>query len=242
MKLISSVVALTLVAASSIASAQDATPRQYLNLSAFKWEASNGSKTVEAEFDGVDSVTGSIVDSTGTVEAQGFRLLTGYRLYDWLGIELHVGTGGDAGFNIRQTTTDFTVVFPEGFDFTQITSVNDVNLSDFELDTTTTESQLPAKAELNQIWGFFLRPAWVPNKTFSLYGLLGYSYAKVDYQTEPSWYTVTERGVSYGVGAEVTIFPGVLGGGLNGSVDYIRYLDGSELELDALSFGLGLRF
>jgi hypothetical protein len=44
------------------------------------------------------------------------------------------------------------------------------------------------------------------------------------------------------VGAEVTIFPGVLGGGLNASVDYVRYLDGSELELDALSFGLGLRF
>lgn len=51
-----------------------------------------------------------------------------------------------------------------------------------------------------------------------------------------------ERGLSYGVGLEVTIFPEATGGKLRAHLDYVRYIDESELELDALSFGLGVRF
>ncbi len=247
MKIISTFPALVLVLATTSmnAIAQDegtAPTGQYFNLSLFPWEAQARRQTVEAAFDGVDTVTGTIEQTEGQADAQGLRLLAGHQLTDWLGIELHVATGGSRRFNMNRTTTDFEVLFPQDFDFSQIDSIDDVNLEDFELDLTTTEDQFPAKADLNQVWALMLRPAWVPNKTFSLYGLIGYSYAKVDYQTEPSWYTVSERGLSYGVGADVAIFPSLFSGALRAHVDYVRYLDESAIELDALSFGVGLRF
>ncbi len=237
--------ALCLAAASMTAAAQDESPAstgQYFNLSLFSWEAQNQRQTIDAEFDGVDTVTGTITETRSRAEAQGLRLLAGHQLTSWLGIELHVATGGSRRSGMDRTATDFEVVFPDDFDFTQIDSVDDVNLDDFELDLTTTEDSLPAKVDLNQVWSLMLRPAWTPNQLFSLYGLVGYSYAKVDYQTEPSWYTVSERGLSYGVGADIAIFPEATAGKLRAHVDYVRYLDESAIELDALSFGLGLRF
>lgn len=214
----------------------------YGQLSLFSWEAQNHTRSVAATFDGIDAVTGSYVETHSRADAQGKRLLVGGQVLPWLGVEVHMATGGSRRFGLQQTTTDFEVVFPDDFDFSQIDSADDINLDDFELSTTTTDASLPAKIDLNQLWSLMLRPAWTPNKLFSAYGLVGYSYAKVDYQTEPSWYTVSEKGLSYGVGAEVTIFPEATGGKLRAHVDYVRYLDESSLELDALSFGLGVKF
>ena len=242
---ISALLPVVLALSSTAALAQEAAPAPataYGQLSLLSWEAQTQSQSVSASFDGVDTVTGRLVETAGRASAQGQRLLVGKQVLPWLGIELQMATGGSRRFTISQTTADFEVIFPPGFDFSQIDSIDDVNLDDFELDTTTTEDGLSAKADLNQLWSLMLRPAWVPNDLFSVYALVGYSYAKVDYQTEPSWYTVSERGLSYGVGAEVSIFPEATGGKLRAHVDYVRYLDASELELDALSFGLGIRF
>ena len=242
---ISTLLPVVLALGSTAAFAQDdsaAPATAYGQLSLFAWEAQNQTQSVSATFDGVDTVTGSFVETTGRAEALGQRVLVGKQVLPWLGVELQMATGGSRRFNMQQTTTDFEVIFPQGFDFSQIDSADDINLDDFELDTTTTDAPLSAKADLNQLWSLMLRPAWVPNKLFSAYGLIGYTYAKVDYQTDPSWYTVSERGLSYGVGAEVSIFPEATGGKLRAHVDYVRYIDESAIELDALSFGLGVRF
>lgn len=254
MKLISSVVALTLAASSGAALAQDDAPgRQYASLSQFKWNLStpaalDATVTIDDSVDPIiiDSISGSYADTGRNLDAQGWRLLTGYRVTDWLGVELQVGTGGKRGFAFQGL--DFTATFPPGFteddllglDLDALNSIED--LEDLGVTVDVTDQSGAGQVKLNQIWSLMLRPAWEPNDLFSLYALVGYSYAKVDYRTPPSWYTVSERGLSYGVGAEVGIFPSVFNGGLRVHVDYVRYLDESAIELDALSFGVGLRF
>lgn len=147
---ISTLLPVVLALSSTAAWSQDEenTPSSaYGQLSLFAWEAQSTRQSVEASFDGVDTVTGSFIETSGRAEAQGQRVLVGRQILPWLGIELQMATGGSRRFNMSQTTTDFEVIFPPGFDFSQIDSIDDVNLDDFELDTTTTDDELSAKAD-----------------------------------------------------------------------------------------------
>ncbi len=220
--------------------------RQYAAVSAFDWDAQSERFRGTVEVTSDTAVEGFFELEEGSSSALGGRLLFGYRVFDWLGAELHVAGGGSKKISTDYARVDFTATFPEDFDFTPfigLTPEEIVNLDpsvfeDVDLDLVEDTDPKRAKFKLNQVWGFFLRPNVTFAERFNVFGLVGYSYAKADLRTDVSWYTQTARGLSYGAGVDVAIIKNRL----SVMADYVQYADGHELTVEATSLGLKLMF
>ena len=245
------VIAAALALTTTAATAQvDLKGKQYAALSVLEWDAETGRTTTGADFNGTDMATGFYEVERNQAGSKGVRLLTGYRINDWLAMELHIGTGGSDNYNIQQDRLDVTLEFPDDFDFSQFEGMSPQQIAaldpaDFpEVTITAEESQnaVQARAKLNQVWGLFLRPSYTFAERLSVYGLVGYAYANVDYRTEPSWYSESASGLAYGAGLDLGIFSGVLDGNLSLTLDYVQYLDEDDLQFDAMSVGIKLAY
>ena len=71
-----------------------------------------------------------------------------------------------------------------------------------------------------------------------LYALAGLSYVKYDIKTPRSTNSISDTGVSYGLGADI----GTGYGDLAFNIEYMVYLDKSGIEVNALALGFKLVF
>ncbi len=149
-------------------------------------------------------------------KGSGARLSLGQQLSPYIGVEAHAGMGGGSSID---------VLIDDG-----------VN------------PPVPrrADAELDQLLGVYLRAQYPFNDFFTVYGLYGYTRAKVNIDVEsalgsPS-FSETQSGGSYGGGVDFKVLSGVLDGKLRITLDYMVYLDQSGGEFVARSAGLRLDF
>ncbi|MGO1535017.1 MAG: porin family protein [Halomonas sp.] len=94
-----------------------------------------------------------------------------------------------------------------------------------------------ADVELDQLMGVYALGQLPVNDVFSLYGLLGFSYAEATVSAPGVSVSDDDDGFSYGVGAQVNFTPQVVG-----QLEYVSYLDKSDYELNAASIGLSYNF
>ena len=106
---------------------------------------------------------------------------------------------------------------------------------------------------LQQLVGLFLRAQWPVTEQVRLFGLVGYSRVKAEFEGAAGFtaggtalardgFGESESGNSYGGGLEFNVLSGLLDGGLHLTADYIVYLDRSGARFDARSVGLKLAF
>ncbi|ULQ47712.1 porin family protein [Flagellatimonas centrodinii] len=106
---------------------------------------------------------------------------------------------------------------------------------------------------LKQLFGAYLRGSVPLNERVSLYGLLGYTRVKAEFEGDANFtagstplnrdsFSESESGHSYGGGIEFDVFSSVLDGRLRLTADYMLYLDKSGSEFEARSVGVKLQF
>ena len=125
---------------------------------------------------------------------------------------------------------------------------------DVTLYTTATPAvPFTAEARLDQMLGAFLRAQVPLGDRVKVFGLVGYTEAKLKLESgtgattgsgqplDRTAFTESESGMSYGGGVEIGIFSGLLNDRLKLGLDYMVYLDG-DVEAKATSVGLRLDF
>jgi hypothetical protein len=98
-----------------------------------------------------------------------------------------------------------------------------------------------AEAELNKLLAIFAKPTLplpVPLVEANVFGLVGYSYGKVDILAETTTDVVSQNSFSWGFGAELGLIPNRL----YLTADHIDYISRTGVDASATSIGLRLSF
>ncbi|ULQ47665.1 porin family protein [Flagellatimonas centrodinii] len=106
---------------------------------------------------------------------------------------------------------------------------------------------------LDQLVGGYVRASYPVNDRVSLYGLLGYTRVKAEFEGDANFtagstplnrdsFSESESGHSYGGGIEFDVFSSLMDGRLRLTADYMLYLDKSGSEFEARSVGVKLEF
>lgn len=90
----------------------------------------------------------------------------------------------------------------------------------------------PVDAEIESIGGLYGTYHWHLGNHFSVYGIAGWSRASAKSSVNGDSDQDDENGLSYGAGMKISIV----------NVEFMRYLDTSEVEADAVSVGLHYNF
>ncbi|WP_237673842.1 porin family protein [Vreelandella profundi] len=91
--------------------------------------------------------------------------------------------------------------------------------------------------ELDQLMGAYAAGYLPLNNMFSLYGLIGFSYAEGSASNRLTSISFDDDGFSYGAGAQINFTPQV-----SGQLEYMYYLDKSDYDLTAASLGVSYNF
>ena len=91
--------------------------------------------------------------------------------------------------------------------------------------------------EVDRISGLFIKGAYPINEKFSIYGLLGQTEVKMTAENQLSTATDTTNDTSFGAGAQFNF-----NNNMSLSLEYIKYIDKSFLELSGFALSYEFKF